>query len=280
MAQLTKPNILHNWDFRNPVNQRYQTTYTNNVYTIDRWQSYHASGLVSIITGGLRIGTENFAFRQYIEYPEKYAGLTLTLSALVTDVYGSGDAALSVRTSDGLCGQITFNQPGFYQATFTLPNSLTMLAFDISSSVGGYVDVAAVKLELGTTSTLANDPPIDYGKELAVCQRHQWVLDLSTNPQLGIGVIDILYGANERTAMLSLCPPLPLRVKPALSLLDTPTITVYDPDYYERAATIIAVTGTAVLKVQLAMDGTPPAASGQAVIVIGSGGKLVFDANL
>src|SRR5690554_5556407 len=42
-------NLLHNWDFLTPVNQRGFTSTTNAGYTIDRWQlaaSAHAAELV------------------------------------------------------------------------------------------------------------------------------------------------------------------------------------------------------------------------------------------
>jgi hypothetical protein len=35
--------------------------------------------------------------------------------------------------------------------------------------------IRAVKLEIGGVSTLGNDAPMDYGRELAVCQRYQVV---------------------------------------------------------------------------------------------------------
>ena len=42
-------NLLDNSDFRNPVNQRGQTDYTNNGYTIDRWEIYNgAIGVTSL----------------------------------------------------------------------------------------------------------------------------------------------------------------------------------------------------------------------------------------
>ena len=36
------------------------------------------------------------------------------------------------------------------------------------------IEIDSVKLERGEISTLANDPPMDYGKELAICQRYQF----------------------------------------------------------------------------------------------------------
>ena len=49
--QLSNPNLLDNWYFGNPVNQRGQTEYNTGVptiYTIDRWLSRNADGSVVV----------------------------------------------------------------------------------------------------------------------------------------------------------------------------------------------------------------------------------------
>ena len=37
---LVRPNLLDNWYFANPVNQRGQTSYTGTGYTVDRWERF------------------------------------------------------------------------------------------------------------------------------------------------------------------------------------------------------------------------------------------------
>lgn len=44
-------NLLDNSDFRNPVNQRGQTSYVGNGYTIDRWRTWDDSAVVNIASG-------------------------------------------------------------------------------------------------------------------------------------------------------------------------------------------------------------------------------------
>ena len=45
LSSKPNPNLIDNWYFGNPVNQRGQTSYTGTSYGIDRW---HGSGLTSI----------------------------------------------------------------------------------------------------------------------------------------------------------------------------------------------------------------------------------------
>ena len=52
----TNPNLLDNWYFGNPVNQRGQTEYTEDTtYTIDRWWLQYDTTL-SVVDGGIKIG--------------------------------------------------------------------------------------------------------------------------------------------------------------------------------------------------------------------------------
>lgn len=48
-------NILINSDFRNPVNQRGQTTYTGNLETIDCWRAYHSDTVHTLTENGLKV---------------------------------------------------------------------------------------------------------------------------------------------------------------------------------------------------------------------------------
>jgi hypothetical protein len=53
-------NLLDNSNFRNPVNQRGQTTYTGNGYSIDRWRAYHASTTHTVTASGIAVSaTDN-----------------------------------------------------------------------------------------------------------------------------------------------------------------------------------------------------------------------------
>ena len=129
-------NLLHNWYFPNPVNQRSVSgTISAAGYFIDRW--ILASGSVTLTANGL---TLNGTITQILEYA---AGTDVTASV---SMY-SGTATASYNNST---------------KTFTLTSS------------GG--TIRAAKLEKGTVSTLENDAPPDYGELLALCQRYQVLL--------------------------------------------------------------------------------------------------------
>lgn len=129
---LSSINLLHNWYFPNPVNQRGASgTITATGYFIDRWKL--TSGSVTLESTGL---TLNGTIVQISEY-----------------AWGTNVTA-SVRMVSGT-------------ATITYDN--TTKTTTVTSS-GGVIE--AVKLEYGSVSTLANDAPPDYGEQLALCQRY------------------------------------------------------------------------------------------------------------
>ena len=167
----SNPNILHNWDFRNPVNQRGVLEYSiANVYTIDRWLTRGFPGMLITpeginITGNV-VDSVGGGMEQVIENP-LIPGTIVTASAMI----------------DG----------NIYSVTFPWTDSIGMIrAVELNSDWhvalrrntfqfnrhGGTPDMLlqAVKLEIGPISTLANDPPMDFGRELAVCQRYQRLL--------------------------------------------------------------------------------------------------------
>ena len=137
----SNPNLLDNWYFMNPVNQRgVSGTISEAGYFIDRWKL--VSGSVTLTSTGITI---NGTISQVLE---NAAGTNVTASALTT----TGIVSASYDNAS---------------KTFTITGT-------------GQTFVAA-KLELGSQQTLAhqdedgnwtlNDIP-DYGEELAKCQRY------------------------------------------------------------------------------------------------------------
>lgn len=170
-------NLLHNWDFRNPVNQRGFTSTTNAGYTIDRWRSVTPGHKVELTPNGLKLTASSeaelgYCITQYIENYKQFEGKTLTLSVHVVEntltrgcslrwnVYGSPVAIMGT---------------GYFSYTFT-QSSLSSLSvgiqfWDKNTDSGKYVVIDKMKLEIGSVSTLANDPPADYGEQLMLCKR-------------------------------------------------------------------------------------------------------------
>lgn len=177
--RVVNPNLLDNWYFANPVNQRGQTTYTtsSDEYTIDRWMK--SAGTLSIEDGYISASLTNWsAIIQNIE-PNLFkalAGKTLTFSVLHND----GQLKKTTFTPDsnytntdiwnGLGGEYGTM---IYRWSDGHPN----LVYANSQNS----ELVAIKLELGDNQTLAhqdadgnwvlNEIP-DYGEQLARCQRY------------------------------------------------------------------------------------------------------------
>lgn len=183
-SQLTGRNLLDNWYFADPINQRGQTSYTGAVYGVDRWRSL-TGNTISVEMSGLRItGSNDTSFSNMIQQniPEELLnaldGKTVTASILVSENTGGGAVAARLGAAAG-------------SAVTTGLSTLTV-AFNKSShsyfsiqhatpKTANFV-VQAVKLELGTQQTLARkavdgtwvliDPPPNKAEELAKCQRY------------------------------------------------------------------------------------------------------------
>jgi len=180
------PNILHNWDFRNPVNQRGQAEYAGNaIYGIDRWQTGSWGSRYTLMSEFVRlekINASSAAMRQHIEFPSRCSGhrLTISLIARITAVVPGETASVAV-ICDGSTGSRfwtlgdTQGQFEHFSYTFTAPTMQSSMTVSIgigtATAIGTAIDIQAVKLEMGRTSTLTGDPPMDFGRELAICQR-------------------------------------------------------------------------------------------------------------
>ncbi len=171
----SNPNLLDNWYFADPVNQRGQTEYTAG-YTIDRWWiATNGTGTVRVVPGeGVEITATSgtyFDLRQIPEPGRIDTSRNVTLSAIINGnlytITGKQGMSLVVSDNNG-AGMIYYIE----ESIILRPN------------VGNTWMVKAVKLELGSTQTLAhqdadgnwvlNDPPPDKGMELLKCQRYYY----------------------------------------------------------------------------------------------------------
>lgn len=164
-------NLLDNPWFT--VNQRgVSGTLTGNYgYCFDRWKlaGGGASSSMTIGSDGRTItlnGTSQYVqFRQNLEpiLCNSLMGRTVTLSCLFSD--GNIFAATFTPTSEA-------------QYIKYMANNMSYLCLDLRTSQrcafvlinGESRTIRAMKLELGSYSTLANDVPPDYGEELRKCQ--------------------------------------------------------------------------------------------------------------
>ena len=201
-------NLLHNWDFRNPVNQRGLTstpTSFTNAYTIDRWKIVNI-GTIAVNSGYITVaGTWSYtpALRQIVETERvHFAGKKVTFSAYVKGscklgIAGYGENYVNLTSWTLVKRTVTLTAEGD-------------LYVDISAlDVNGSFDVLCAKLELGSESTLANDAPADYGEQLALCQRYYQTI--SRDP-IGMGYIN----SAATTAYIAVPTPVTMRTTPTL----------------------------------------------------------------
>ena len=159
-------NLLDNWYLVDPVNQRGRLEYDSAWYTIDRWLSL-GDVLVKLTSNGVvirRHPSRSAWFYQRLENPHMYLGRTYTMSVIADNkLYTS---TFNFNVFNGVFGRLTTHF-GFIQCGVSGPN----FSFDVYVNIHDDVTLQAVKLELGTVSTLLNDPPPHPALELAKCQR-------------------------------------------------------------------------------------------------------------
>ena len=214
-----RQNILHNWYFINPVNQRGLMEYARNGhYTIDRW-ILAAVPSMSVESGFIRLARSNTTggfIEQIIENPQTYASKTFTASVIYRGKAGGNFRIIQISTQGilSLAG-ISFPPSDDWRLatfTFTSPEDLSIFTFSIQRRssddiLGEELDIQAVKLELGTVSTLANDPPPDFGTELVKCQRFYIPID---------GNYQALVFSGGQIVWANIPTPATMRINPVL----------------------------------------------------------------
>ena len=185
------PNLLDNWYFADPINQRGQTEYIGpyKTYGIDRWYATGATMTVTVEEGAVRVADTGgrIQFRQDLEDGTKLRGETLTFSCMIRKER-PGSVRIGIYHGSP-------NSVYFASKTTDLGDDLQLISVtgtvpeDADTSMGVYFDpigssaeLYAAKLELGAGQTLAHqdasgkwvlrDVPPDKVQELAKCQRY------------------------------------------------------------------------------------------------------------
>lgn len=181
LTQITNPNLLDNPRFT--VNQRGQSSYslTENGMTADRWVASVSAGtmIVGVSSNGLTITeTSDVGDGGLIERINEptLLGKTVTISIDDgTNIYHTTDTIPNARPVNWteVCSVITSG--GINAALFISPVDIT--AFQLQYVIRVPKDntpytIRAVKLELGSVSTLAMDTVPNYAIELLKCQRY------------------------------------------------------------------------------------------------------------
>lgn len=234
----SNPNLLDNWYFADPVNQRGKSAYpTSDGYTIDRWHVGWDKDL-TLENGGVRLSTATAAYSplsQRLESSRVRPGSKLTLSFLVSEMSCGSVEVFIAQNDSGNAGNILgvahFKAPGLASVTVTVPEtpagSLLNCYFAIDAQAqggtAGSVKIVAAKLELGDTQTLAhqdadgnwvlNDPPPDRATELAKCQRYFLRLE-------GDGALMVCESEQKNVMKVRIPTPVTMRTAPAVVFHD------------------------------------------------------------
>ena len=164
------PNLLDNWYFGNPVNQRGQTEYSGDKYTVDRWH-LTSDGVLTVADEGIRLTSgalfepleyelSSFLKGKTVTYSFFFADNTLvTKSAVIPSTWGNWDSLIEI---------------GDIQLIGLESGKRIWVRYSSTATA------VAAKLELGGTQTLAhkenekwvlNEIP-DFGEQLRRCQRY------------------------------------------------------------------------------------------------------------
>jgi len=252
-------NLLHNWDFS--IWQR-GTSFPSNesgneVFTADRWKcSWHKGveripntsphkSLYAIKITTMKIASDGHYIAQRLENLSNLKGATLTLSA-----YVKASAAcvirLIIKPLDGDARVTSRNvNAGEWQLvtqTITLGSSgINWVRINTGAiAADETIEIGAVKLELGDKSTLANDPPADYGEQLALCQRY-FVAVNALRIAYATPAFAIAFSNTIARALLHL--PAPMR-------LGNPTVTMKGSNWVLTQTT--SATGLPVTEMKVA----------------------------
>ncbi|MCQ5130412.1 hypothetical protein NE562_12135 [Butyricicoccus faecihominis] len=181
----SNPNMLDNWYFGNPINQRGKESYAAvGKYSIDRWMVDYWNDVVS---GTLTIGDGciTWSGHRFVQNFEK----ELNAGIYTLSVEASSDEDANLKISGNL--SIEPNWTPTVSATLSqtkqiLTNTFVLNADSkfkvwIDSSDTKVKKLYRAKLELGPVSTLAYDSPPNYQQELAKCQRYFYISGAGTN---------------------------------------------------------------------------------------------------
>jgi hypothetical protein len=147
-AKGTNPNLLDNWYFADPINQRAQSSYSGSGYGIDRWTMIEADGSVKLESDGITVYRQ---LRQYIENPNDVFGKQITASVLTSDgTLHTG--TMTPANSDG--GQLIVDDTTIHLYMYIVKSATSgNVSFIIECRES--VTIKAVKLEFGSQQTLA-----------------------------------------------------------------------------------------------------------------------------
>lgn len=203
------PNLLDNWYFGNPVNQR-GASFVENDYGLDMWKGTYgvnANGTMGFNASGFAIQGLEDSVKSILD------GMMLTASILY--VNGTLNTGTAVYTKTG--NPHNFIDSGTIQFNNQADGNILLYAQSADQ-------IKAVKLELGSQQTLAhqengvwvlNEIP-KFGEQLAACQRYLFAANGKNYPYGCVGSGFISSDGTE--AVIIIPTPVSLRTLPVCEI--------------------------------------------------------------
>ncbi len=208
------PNLLDNWFFGRPVNQRGQAEYTGDKYTVDRWH-LTTDGVLTVADEGIRLTSgalfepfeyelSSFLKGKTVTYSFFFADNTLvTKSAVIPSTWGNWDSLIEIGDIQLIGLESGKRIWARYSSTTT---------------------AVAAKLELGDTQTLAhkenekwvlNEIP-DFGEQLRRCTYYAEKVESKYTP----AITNSTFVPSGATSAVFILPYARKRTVPAINFND------------------------------------------------------------
>ena len=171
-------NLLDNSDFRHPVNQRKQSTYSKDSgYTIDRWMFYwNGDGTIEVKDGFISLSRATYTAQLFQKVQGLVSGRKYTIAAMVR-----GHGSINWRdVSNDIKSVATVNSDNWTVITASFvfepvtSNQFGHPVFGIASESNKKIDICWAAIYDGdyTIDTLPAYQPKGYSAELAECRRY------------------------------------------------------------------------------------------------------------
>lgn len=267
---ISNPNILLNSNFADPVNQKGQTTYTENGITIDMWQLSATNTSLSLQNGYIQIDnmSNNAIANLYQALEVIYAGQTLTIS-----INAKGNFNILALNQNGEFSRKAINAFEFttFTNTFTVPAGSTSLKIYFNVPNNSTANIKWVKLEEGSVATAYN--PYSYSCEFLNCLRYFRRIQSVSNVNTLIA-----YGKALSTTVLEVLFDMPVEMR------ILPTVTGYENLFIETGKNASNVTywgaSTDKTKINLRFNFTGLTTNNIYAVYLEKNQALDFDANI
>lgn len=220
---VSNPNLLDNPWFT--VNQRGQSSYSGVGYTVDRWiipntkTAINVNSDNSVSLGGVEDNSTSFIQEKFdVTFFNKLKGKTVTFSIMLDDgtvLSKTGTFPSSYNTELAICSM--------NDTVLSLSAVYIKTSGQVWVQVGHIYNgtsrtIKAVKLELGSVSTLAIDTAPNYAEELLKCQRYFVRLQNKSSTYKAIIGIGQGRAQNSSTNLVTSFPlPVEMRANPTIT---------------------------------------------------------------